>query len=132
MRMTQDHAILTFDSLAAPRPNGIRHGHSDVRHLVYKGSILEITLQVNTNSTSMTIVGQLAAGPGRRIVPDARVCLIGDHNSRMETRSDPGGQFMFEKIPTHSYSVEISYDDVGVTIDRVPPPKVEPLHIPPR
>ena len=129
--MTQDHAILSFDSLTAPRPDGIRQGHSDVRHLVYKGSLLEITLQVNTNSTSMTIVGHLAAGPGRRIVPDARVCLIGDHN-RMETRSDQGGQFMFEKIPSLSYSVEISYDDVGVTIDRVPPPKVEPLQIPPR
>lgn len=123
MFMTRDHANLTFDSLAAPLPEGIRHaGQTEVRHLVYKGSLVEVTLQVNTNSTSMTILGQLTAGPDKRIVHDARVCLVDDRN-RLETLSDESGQFLFESIPAQSYSVEITYDDVGVTIDRVPPPK---------
>jgi hypothetical protein len=120
--MTRDQANLEFDSFTAPLPQGIRHSNGDVRHLVYKGSLLEITLQVNTNSTSMTILGQLTSGTDKRIVQDARVCLVDDRH-RLETLSDKSGQFLFEAIPAQSYSVEIIYDDVGVTIDRVPPPK---------
>jgi len=120
----QSQAVLTFDSFTAPLPPGIRPGHSDVRHLVYKGWLLEITLRVNTNSTSMTIVGQLSAGPDHQIVPHACVRLLHDRD-KIETYSDESGQFIFEAIPTRAYSCEVNYHDISMAIDQVPPPPVE-------
>jgi len=120
--LKQLKALLVFDSFDAPLPAGIRPYPSDTRQLVYEGWLLEITIQVNdAGSGRMTVAGQLTMKPDKQGVAHAQICLVSDRE-RLEAYSDDTGQFMLDSISSHDYSCEVRYNDIGVTIDRLPPP----------
>lgn len=113
-------ALLTFDSFTAPLPAGIRPGHSDSRQLVYKGWLLEVTLQISHGTPgSISVTGQLTLEPDKEALPHAHVSLISDREKH-ETFSDDSGQFLFESVPAREYGCEIRHNDIVMNIDRIP------------
>lgn len=94
-------ALLRFDSLSAPLPQGVRSAAPTVRRLAYTVEDFSIELMLDANKPKRTVIvtGQISTRPAETAAPRHRIRLMSRNDTLLQVEASEFGEFQFEFRP---------------------------------
>ncbi|HET9222469.1 MAG TPA: hypothetical protein VFO07_08195 [Roseiflexaceae bacterium] len=107
-------AMLSFDSLLAPQPIGLRSGQPLERQLLFTAGEFSIDLRLTPSGTNWSVAGQVlgpSAGGGQ-------VALVSPSTSA-EVALNELSEFTLPPVPAGNYTLTLRLVDIEVEVDRL-------------
>ena len=121
-------AKMVFDNFSQPLTAGVRSGAFDSRQLMFdaEGTMLDLVLDRQAQSGTITLVGQVVDKAGARVEPRQVAVIVWTETGQplAETSANEFGEFQMEFAPQER--LRLSVEIVGYKPIRIPPINLNP------
>jgi hypothetical protein len=121
-------ARLVFDTFSQPLTAGVRSGGSNSRQLMFdaEGTMVDLVLDHQPQSGTISLVGQVVDKSGARIAPRQVAVIVWTETGQpvAETSANEFGEFQMEFAP--QARLRLSVEIVGCKPVRIPPINLNP------